>query len=282
MNVILPEKEKISKKRISLYIICAILCILAIIIVIGIEILGNDIIDNFFGISKITKKTEQEEIELKSNFETIFDNKIENIDNYKAEKIQEDKDIVYTYYQKEEKTEKYELKIDLPYINIKNQDVEIFNKEISDTFIKKAEEILEDTEKNVVYTIKYKAYVENDILSVIIYSNLKQESNAQRVIVQTFNFDLKEYKKIELNEILKKYDLDESEVQSKIDNDIAKEQRKTEELKELGYNVFSRNIKSDIYKIKNITEYFIYNNNIYIIFAYGNNQLTTEMDLVII
>ena len=73
-----------------------------------------------------------------------------------------------------------------------------------------------------------------------------------------------------------------NEVQNKINTDIQKEQKKTEDLIKLGYNVFSRDTKSDIYKIENITEYFVYNNNIYIIFAYGNDKMTSEKDIVII
>ena len=71
-------------------------------------------------------------------------------------------------------------------------------------------------------------------------------------------------------------------MQNKINKNIQEEQKKAEDLIELGYNVFSRDIKSETYKIENIKEYFIYNNNIYIIFAYGNDQMTSEMDLVII
>ena len=85
-----------------------------------------------------------------------------------------------------------------------------------------------------------------------------------------------------LEDILNTYDLNENEVQNKINEDIKEEQRKADELRELGYDIFSRDINSNIYEIKNITEYFIYNENIYIVFAYGNNQLTTEMDIVII
>lgn len=282
MNVILPEKERISKKRMSLYTICIISCILAIIIVIGIEILGNDIIDNFFGINKITKRTEQEEAQLKANFEDIFDNTLENKGNNIIQKIEEEKDIVYTSYQNEQKTENKELKINLPYINIKNEEIERFNEEISNTFKSKAEEVTNNIEGNIIYTVKYKAYIENNILSVIIYSDLKQEASAQRIIIQTLNFDLKENKLLKLEDVLETYELEKNEVQNKIDKDIKEEQRKIEELINLGYNMFSRDLKSDIYKIENITEYFIYNNNIYIIFPYGNNQLTTEMDLVII
>lgn len=282
MNLTLPEKEKVSKRRISVYIISLIICILAVIIVVGVQILGNDVIDNMFGINKIVKRTEQEEAELKANFETIFDNKTEDKGNYTIQKIEANKEIVYNNYQKEEKNENYEINVNLPYINIRNKYIEDFNKEITNTFKAKAEEILNNTESNSIYTVKYKAYVENNILSVVIYSDLKQDTSAQRVIVQTFNFDLEKNKKLSLEDLTEMYDLSKNEIQNKINTDIKEEQRKAQELKELGYNLFSRDLNNTMYKVENISEYFVYNNNIYIIFAYGNNQITSEMDLVII
>lgn len=282
MNLTLPEKEKVSKKRISIYIISIVICILAIIIAVGVQILGNDIIDNMFGINKIIKRTEQEEANLKANFENIFDNKSEENNQYDTKKIEENKEIIYTNYSKQEKTDNYEINVNLPYINIKNRTVQNFNKEITNTFEAKAEEILKSDNKNMIYTVKYKAKIEKNILSLIIYSDLKQDTNAQRVIVQTFNFNLEENKELTLEDIINVYDLNKNEVQNKIDKDIKEEQRKTDDLKELGYNVFSRDLESDIYKIKNIKEFFIYDNNIYIIFAYGNDSITSEMDLVII
>lgn len=282
MNLELQEKEKLSKKTITIYTIIAIICIIAIFVVIGVQVLGNDVIDNLFGINKLTKRTEQEEAELKANFENIFNNQIEEKENYETKKIDKNQKIVYTSYQKEEKNNSYELNVNIPYINIKNSTVQNFNKEIKDTFEKKSEEILQTTDKNIIFTVKYTANIENDILSLIIYSDLKQELSAQRTIIQTFNFNLENNKELTLNETLNIYDINKNDVQNKINKDIQEEQRKSEELIELGYNVFSRNIKSEIYNIENIKEYFIYNNNIYIIFAYGNDQMTSEMDLVII
>ena len=101
-------------------------------------------------------------------------------------------------------------------------------------------------------------------------------------IIQTFNFNLETNKELTLDEIIKIYELNKDEVQNKIDKDIQIAQNKSEDLIKLGYNVFSRDIKSEIYNVENINEYFIYNNNIYIIFAYGNDKMTSEMDLVII
>lgn len=282
MNVLLPEKEKIPKQRIIIYITISIICIIAITVVIGVQILGNDVIDNMFGINKITKRSEEEETTLKINFENIFDNQVEDKGEYKIQKINQNEKIVYTDYSKEDKTEKHEISVNLPSINIKNDDVEKFNKEIENTFGGKSEEILKSSNQNTIYTVKYKAYVENNILSLIIYSDLKQNTSAQRVIIQTFNFDLKENKKLSLEDILNSFSLNKNEVQNKINTDIQKEQKKTEDLIKLGYNVFSRDTKSDIYKIENITEYFVYNNNIYIIFAYGNDKMTSEKDIVII
>ena len=282
MNLELPEKEKIPKKRIIMYAVILLICVIAVIVVVGVQILGNDVVDNMFGINKITKRTEEEEANLKANFENIFDNQIEDKGEYKIQKIKQDENLVYTNYTKEEKNEKHEIDVNLPYININNEETDNFNKEIENTFKGKAEEILKDSNQNIIYIVKYKAYVENNILSLVIYSDLKQNTSAQRVIVQTFNFDLKENKKLTLEDIIDSFDLKKADVQNKINIDIQKEQKKSEDLIKLGYNIFSRDINSDIYKVENASEYFVYNNNIYIIFAYGNNKMTSEKDIIII
>ena len=238
MNLELPEKEKIPKKRIIIYVTVLLICVIAVIVVVGSQILGNDVVDNLFGINKITKRSEEEEASLKANFENIFDNQVEDKGEYKIQKINSNEKIVYTNYSKEDKTEKHEISVNLPNINIKNDAVENFNKEI--------------------------------------------EKMDNRVIVQTFNFDLKENKKLTLEDVIDSFDLKKADVQNKINIDIQKEQKKSEDLIKLGYNIFSRDINSDIYKVENASEYFVYNNNIYIIFAYGNKRITSEKDIVII
>lgn len=282
MNVTLPEKNKINKRRIIIYSIAIFACILAIVVVIGIQILGNDVVDNFFGVSKITKKTEEEENRLKANFDTLFQNQLENNSSCEVKKIDKNKDIVYTNYENTDKSaNNYEMNVNLPYINIKNQSVQDYNENIKNIFQAKAEEVLKSTNSNVIYTVKYEAYIENNILSLIIYSDLKQDASAQRIIIQTFNFNLETNKELTLEDIIKIYELDEKTVQDKIDNEIKTEEKKAEDLKTLGYNVFTRDTKSDMYKIKNATEFFVHNNNLYIIYAYGNDKLTSERDIVV-
>lgn len=282
MKLELPEKEKLNRKRIALFTVILIIIIIAITVVVGVQILGNDVVNNMFGISKIVKRTEEEKAELKVNFENIIDNQFQDNSNYEVKKIEDDKNLIFTSYSKEEKNEKYEINVNLPYINIKNKTVQNFNNEIENTFKGKTEDILNNPDKNAIYTVKYKAYVENKILSVIIYSDLKQDTSAQRDIIQTFNYNLEENKELTLEDTLKIYELDKKDTQKIINDDIQAEQKKSEDLIQLGYNVFSRDLNSEIYKIENIKEYFIHNGNIYIIFAYGNTNLTTQMDIVII
>lgn len=283
MNVTLPKKEKMKKRTIVIYSISIIACIIAIVVIIGIQVLGDDVINKLFGINKITNKTEQEEEYLKVNFEKLFNNELENKSDYNVSKIDNTKNIIFTNYQKEDKVEKnYELNVKIPYINIKNKTIQKYNEKISDIFETKAEEILKSTDNNVIYTVKYQAYIENNILSLIIYSDLKQNSSAQRTIYQTFNFNLETNKELNLEDIIKVYGLNKQEVQNKINDDIKEEEKKSQDLIDIGYNVFTRDTKSDIYNIENATEFFVHNNNLYIIYAYGNDQITSEMDLVVI
>lgn len=281
MNVVLPEKEKIKKRTIAIYSIAAIACVLAIAVVVGIQILGNDTIDSMFKINKIINKTEQEEAQLKANFSNLYDNKFYNNNNVNVTKIDENKDIVYTNYEKIETKNNYEINVVLPYINIKNSKIQKWNEEIANTF-EKTKRILESEDITTIYSTKYTANIENNILSVMIYADLKENTSSQRVLIQTYNFNLETNKELTLQDVLKIYGLDSKQVQNKIDDDIKKENKKAQELIDLGYNVFTRDLQDDMYKIENSTEFFVKNKNLYIIYAYGNDSNTSEYDIIVI
>ena len=281
MNVVLPEKEKIKKRTIAIYRIALIECVLVIAVVVGIQILGNDTIDSMFKINKIINKTEQEEAQLKANFSNLYDNKFYNNNNVNVTKIDENKDIVYTNYEKIETKNNYEINVVLPYINIKNSKIQKWNEEIANTF-EKAKRILENEDITTIYSTKYTANIENNILSVMIYADLKENTSSQRVLIQTYNFNLETNKELTLQDVLKIYGLDSKQVQNKIDDDIKKENKKAQELIDLGYNVFTRDLQDDMYKIENSTEFFVKNKNLYIIYAYGNDSNTSEYDIIVI
>lgn len=282
MNVILPEKEKMKKRTIIIYSIAAITCILAILLIVGSQILGNDIINSIFKIDKIINKTQQEEASLKANFNNLYDNKLTNNNNINVSKVDETKDIIYTNYEKSITTNNNEINVILPYINIKNSKIKSWNDEINNTFKAKAEQILQSENIKTVYSTKYTANIENNILSVMIYAKLKENSGAQRTLIKTYNFNLETNKELKLQDIVKIYNLDSKQVQNKINSDIKEENEKSQELIDLGYNVYKRKMQDETYKIENSNEFFIKNKNLYIIYPYGNNENTSVIDIIVI
>lgn len=282
MNATKPENKMSNKLKVFygiIILVCIIMLVMAIYSQIAIE---NEVIveqpeDPLTGQEKIEKN--------KAQFNSIFDNAITEIgsNNYKIDKINGEKEIVYMGYQNtDKKANNYDLNVNIPYINIENDTIEKFNKEIKETFEKKAKNILNNINNNTIYSVKYKVYVTNNILSVVIRSTLKEDNNPQRDIVQTYNYDLEKHKECKIDDMLEMKGITAQEANKKISEGIEEVQATVSELEKLGYNVYSRDPKSDIYNIKNVTEYYIGEDNVlYIIFAYGNQNHTSEMDIIL-
>ena len=219
MKVTLPKKEKTDVKAIVIYTIAIISCVIAIIIVCITQFLGKNRLEEILSIgSSGASKQEIDEQVLISEFDNIFNNQLENNTfSGNVKKQEEDKDIIYTYYDKtESKKNSYELNLQIPYINIENEIIEQYNNEIKETFQKKAENVLATQNKNIIYTVKYQATIEDNILSVIIKSELKEGASAQRQIIKTYNYDLNSNKEIGLEEMILRKGFKQDEVQRKI------------------------------------------------------------------
>lgn len=135
--------------------------------------------------------------------------------------------------------------------------------------------------EKIIYSIDYAAYINGDILSVIIKSSLKQGNNPQRIIVQTYNYNIKTKEKVTLSNIIEQKNIDEQKLKSKIDRALQIVKREEEILTQSGYSVYVRDLNSDVYKLENITNFFLDNDEkLYIIFAYGNQNFTSELDIV--
>lgn len=285
MNVVLPKKEKMNKKAVALYIVSILICVLATIVVACSQYFGPEKLDQM--IATNTNKGVQEEVDeelLIAGFDELFINQIEAYQSsVNIKKIDDSKDIIYPYYQKQEKQENnYDLDICIPFFNIDNEIVKKYNEAIEGDFVKKAESVLESKNSNVIYTVQYVATVEEDILSLMIRSNLKDGSSAQRVIIQTYHFDLKNNKEVTLEDLLNRKGIQIADVENKVKQQIETEQKKVEDLKALGYNIFERNAEDEMYQVKNTDQFFIKDGNIYLIYAYGNEALTSELDLIIV
>ena len=77
--------------------------------------------------------------------------------------------------------------------------------------------------------------------------------------------------------------LNSNDVQSKIEDTIQASISYSDNLASLGYETFKRNKNDEMYNIENVDNYFVGpNRSIYIIYAYGNKNFTTESDVVYI
>ena len=287
MNVILPEKEKIKKSQLIIYISVILVCIICVVVAFYVQFYARIDLGSFIGMgaeSQYGNKTDEEIVTLETGFNNLF---INGIDNYDGEndnkKKEEDKALIYTQYQKKEsKLNSYNLEVNIPKINVDNEIVDKYNKEIKDTFETLSENVLKSENSNIMYNVDYVANVQDGILSVMIKASLKQGSSAQKIIIQTYNYDLRNNKEITLEEVLKIERLNKEDIQNRINTKIQQEAEKAKDLASMGYNIYERDVNSDIYKVENSTEFYLTPNALYIIYAYGNETDTSEMDMVIL
>ena len=288
MNVIIEDESKKQKKLKILYISIISICIVAKISAFIIQIVKQrhqNEEEKTVNTVEQPKITDDKISAYNEQFYDIFENKVNYLENnaYKISKIKQDQEIVYLGYQNNENKENYyELDVNIPYINIKNETIEEFNKQIQDIFEKKAKDVLNTKNKNIIYTVDYSAYVANNILSVVVRSTLKEGANPQRDIIQTYNYDLISQNKCTIDKMIEIKGITKKDANQKINDEIKTIQKRVEELAKLGYTIYQRDYTSDIYNINNVTEYFMGNDNtIYIIYAYGNQNHTSEMDIIV-
>ena len=278
MNVTKPEKVGISKRGIIIYSTIVFICILALLVAFYVQFYKRIDLSRFLGINQ------EEKIELEADFVKLFNNTLDNKEgDYNNKKSEIDKELVYTAFEKKEtKVNSFDLEVHIPSINIKSDIIDGYNKEIKEIFIDFVDKIVQSENRNVIYTVDYTANIQNGILSVMIYSNFKEGTKAQKVIVKTYNYDLRNNKELKLQEVVGFEQLNENKIQDMINTKIETEQKKVKDLEGLGYNIYNRDIKNDMYKIENTKEFYMTKNVIYIIYPYGNNAETSEMDLVIL
>ena len=273
--------KKQGKKRIAFFAFIIIICTICIGITISIEM--NNYYEKEIDNGEELKNNELYNLDqelFKSKFINSFNNNIIGESN-NIKKIDANKNIIYSNTIKEKVEDRYDLNTNIPYINIENEDIQKYNDEIKNIFETKIGEIKSSNE-NSIYTVDYMANINNNILSLVIKATLKEGENSQRLILKTYNYNLDKNKEVELEELISDKDLKTKEVENKLREEIEKQNKESLELQKLGYNVFIRNVTDDIFDIKNINTFFIDSEGyIYIIYAYGNNNLTTEMDIVV-
>lgn len=276
------EKRGFELRHI-IYIIIIIFCLIAIGIAFYMQFFKDEKLGLILG---IVKEEEDAEIkQLKENFLNIFDNSIDVITQYNGNlnKIKEDDDVILIAYNTQEQKENYTVDFKIPYFNINSENAKKYNQQIKSLFKDKSESVISSTSrKNIIYNVKYKAYENNNILSLVILSELKEGESNERIIIQTYNYNLQTNEMVSINDIIKEKNINIANANNRIKNEINNSQEQNLKLAELGYNVTIRDTSKEEYKIENATEYFLGENGyLYVIYAYGNNDFTSELDVVI-
>lgn len=225
--------------------------------------------------------------QLAKDFTNIFRNTLDyqgyNVNISGITKINADKDLIYTWVSKQSSVDnKYELNLNIPRVNISNTSVEKFNDKIKELYVNKANDIILHSTDNTFYTVEYMGYINTNILSLVIKSTLKEGNNPQRIIIETYNYNLSTNDEVTFNQLLEIKGIQESAVKNAVLNKVQTSNIEAETLKNLGYNVYIRDLSSDIYEISNTLTFLLgADNHLYVIYPYGNANYTDEMDVIV-
>lgn len=219
-------------------------------------------------------KLQEELPETNVDFEKL-ENEFNNLFN------NEENDYVKTKYQiVDERTGVFMFNATIPHIDLDTEGANKINKNINEIFINKILAIGSQSTTYSVLEMDYTTEINDNILSLMIKCVLKEGNNPQRTIIKTYNYDLENDKIIELADLISKQQ--QEELQEKINNKIEKEIKREEAIIKQGYSTYRRDIESQIYNIKNETDFYIGKEKIlYIIYSYGNNNYTSEIDLIL-
>ena len=284
------NKEKdmdkvLGMNRIMFFVIVGLLCILALSIGIYAQIFYRYSDTDPFMLGIGVGKTQAAEItKMKNEFNTIFTNDVSGESTISdISKNKNDKDLVYTEQKiTERENDKYNIVANIPYINIDSNIVGKINSDINKKYIDKIEKIIAESKEYQDYNVTYKAYINGELLSIIIKENIKEGRNTQSAKITTYNYSLSLDREVTINDIIKAKGYDSKKLQKEIDTQIETLNKKDEELKNQYTEVRLRDVSNQMYKIEN-TENFIVNQDgyLYLIYAYGNKENTNKIDLII-
>ena len=270
--------------RYILYAVISAICVMAIFV--GVYSLvfkdyQDSDVTNESGNETTSTDTEDSQTEIKAEFENLFTNKLNksNFDDSKVAKIDASKELVYNGLQYSDTKENlYEMNLNIPFLNINSEVANKCNEQTQKIFVNEANKLVQQTTTTgyTVFNVNYAAFINNDILSVAIRATLKEGNNAERILIQTTT-----NKEVTINDIINNRGLDTTAVNKQINSVITEAQANSDAMASSGYNVYKRDLQSDIYNVTNV-QTFIQGpkGELYIIYDYGNSENTSEMDIV--
>ena len=284
------ENSKLSHRMWILYLVIFLVCTIGIGVAMYMQFFKDENLGAVVGITSQDSKDEEKYYMLQEEFNTIFTNDIENLQNEEIniQKLNNNFDLVVTAFHYEKNEENTKINVNIPYLNINNNAAKEFNQIIRGLYKEQSETLMNQVSNiGIIYTVEYKAYIQNNILSLAIRCGFKEGNKSQKVVVQTFNYDLKQNREVALEEILKIKNITTEEANTRIKNKIKYIQEQNNALVEAltedqKVSLYERDYNSEIYNISNSKQYLYGKDGLlYIIYAYGNDSDTNEMDIII-
>lgn len=275
-----------GRNKVLFFLVLTLICIMALCIGIYIQFFYkySETDPLMIGINIGSQKTAEELAALEAEFNSIFKNEL-NIksENVNVEKIKEENDLVYSMYKLENSDENYyTVNATIPTININSDVVNEINNSIRTEFYDKANSIMRQTEDFVVYNVSYQAFINEDIVSVVIKASLKEGNNAERVSIKTYNYSMSADRQVSLEDLINLKKTTAKTVQDTINEDIKIADTNAKIIAADYGNLYERDLDSDMYKVENASTFFLTDEGyVYIVYAYGNTDYTNEMDIVI-
>ncbi len=237
------------------------------------------------GINIGSQKNAEEIDALKSNFNSLFTNSIvgENVNDGIERLRPENDDLVFTTYDLVNEDENYfSVNAQIPLLNVNTKKAKEINADIKSEFYDTANSIMRRTEGTTVYTVSYAAFVNKDVISIAIKSSLKEEGKSEKLIVRTYNYCISEERLLSLTDLINLKETTVDKVQNTINDDIKKAYNNARIIAEEFGNLYERDLSSEMYKVESTTTFFLTDEGyVYVVYAYGNNDYTNEMDVVI-
>lgn len=269
-----------------LYILISVFCVFAIIAGIYAQFIDGDYTPTNTP-QHGDDSSEKDQVQIGKEFEQLFTNTLifENFDSTGIQKLNSDNDIVYTIYEKKEENENYEIDLHIPIVNIKSDLATKLNQFTQNNFVNKANDIMKNTDstKKSKYSIDYIAYINGNILSVVIKTAFKEGDSAQRIIIKTYNYNLSTNEEPTLNELITLKKLNKNEVNNKIKEVVSQAHNEDLALQNMGITqIYMRDLSDPMYSVEGANTYFLgQDSKLYIIYAYGNSEFTSKMDIIL-
>lgn len=286
LRVIFNKIMRNKKYRILFFTIITLICIACVSVAIYVQFFYKYAKTDplMLGINIGSKKTNEYYNQLKAEFYSIFTSELTTEEpNTRFDKIQTNKEIIYTGYNlKNEDENFYKVDVKIPILNVNTEVAKKINKEIETEFYDKANSIMRNLQGYTIYTVTYSAYVNKDIASIVIKASLKEENKNEKVIIKTYNYSIPTEKEVSLRQLVDLKQITKKEVQDVINEEIEKAYNNALAISSQYGGTYNRNLDDQMYKFDNTKEFFLTNEgNVYIIYPYGNKEYTNEIDIVI-